>query len=192
MVNWLDDLVDYLISIDQKNTFFWCLNPNSGDTGGLLKSDWTTEENGKLEALDVLQPFPSKIEWQSDSNTVCVSFDGAFNQSASTETPSTETPSTSSTTEQISRNSTSSTMTTEDMFSSTESVSTTSSTTMTTLSRNGINGSDISTTSTTESVLLESTSTTSTTLEFEERSSGHRMGMFGAFLVVIMYGVGIN
>ena len=32
MVNWLDDLITYLIKIDQRNTFFWCLNPNSGDT----------------------------------------------------------------------------------------------------------------------------------------------------------------
>lgn len=44
MVNWLDDLVDYLISIDQRNSFFWCLNPNSGDTGGLLQNDWKTPE----------------------------------------------------------------------------------------------------------------------------------------------------
>ena len=48
MVNWLNDLVDYLISIDQRNTYFWCLNPNSGDTGGLLQNDWTTPETYAL------------------------------------------------------------------------------------------------------------------------------------------------
>jgi endoglucanase len=30
---------------------FWCLNPNSGDTGGLLGNDWTTPEQWKLDLL---------------------------------------------------------------------------------------------------------------------------------------------
>jgi hypothetical protein len=30
---------------------FWCLNPNSGDTGGLLKYDWTSVEQWKLDKL---------------------------------------------------------------------------------------------------------------------------------------------
>ena len=47
-------LVDYLIDIDQRNTFFWCLNPNSGDTGGLLQSDWTTEG---INASSLFPPF---------------------------------------------------------------------------------------------------------------------------------------
>ena len=76
MVNWLDDLIDYLIQIDQRNTFYWCLNPNSGDTGGLLQNDWTTEESAKLAALERLQPNPSKIEYNAGSGQVCVSFEG--------------------------------------------------------------------------------------------------------------------
>ena len=60
-LKWLGDLVDYLIGIDQRNHFFWCLNPNSGDTGGLLKDDWTTDETSKLQLLDTLQPNPSRI-----------------------------------------------------------------------------------------------------------------------------------
>eukprot|EP01083_Nonionella_stella_P158890 517664_1 len=51
MVNWLDDLITYLISIDQRNTFYWCLNPNS----------WSNQETLRL------QPNPS---------TVCVAFEG--------------------------------------------------------------------------------------------------------------------
>ena len=73
MVDWLDDLIDYLIEIDQRNTFFWCLNPNSGDTGGLLKADWTTEETGKLTALERLQPDPSVITYDADNGRVCIS-----------------------------------------------------------------------------------------------------------------------
>jgi endoglucanase len=33
---------------------FWCLNPNSGDTGGLLKDDWVTPVDWKL---DILKPY---------------------------------------------------------------------------------------------------------------------------------------
>ena len=31
--------------------FYFCLNPDSVDTGGLLESDWTTPERGKLDAI---------------------------------------------------------------------------------------------------------------------------------------------
>ena len=31
------------------NHTFWCINPNSGDTGGLLKDDWTTWDDAKYE-----------------------------------------------------------------------------------------------------------------------------------------------
>jgi endoglucanase len=33
---------------------FWCMNPNSGDTGGLLDNDWTTPVQWKL---DLLKPY---------------------------------------------------------------------------------------------------------------------------------------
>ena len=72
MINWLDDLVTYLISIDSRNGFYWCLNPNSEDTGGLLQSDWTTEQTAKLAALDLLQPTPSTITYSA--GTVCFNF----------------------------------------------------------------------------------------------------------------------
>jgi len=72
MVGWLDSLVEYLISIDQRNTFYWCLNPNSGDTGGLLQDDWTTEQTSKLAQLSKLQPNPSVITWNSNSEKMCV------------------------------------------------------------------------------------------------------------------------
>ncbi len=37
---------------------FWCLNPNSGDTGGLLGSDWRTPEQWKL---DLLKPYQAPL-----------------------------------------------------------------------------------------------------------------------------------
>ena len=48
---WQDAFVDYLIEKNAKSFFYWCLNPNSGDTGGLLKSDWRTVDDGKLQLL---------------------------------------------------------------------------------------------------------------------------------------------
>jgi endoglucanase len=44
---WLAALVDYLrptstYGADGFQWTFWCLNPNSGDTGGILNDDWTT------------------------------------------------------------------------------------------------------------------------------------------------------
>ena len=68
---WMNTLVDYLITINSRNSYFWCLNPNWGDTGGLLKDDWTSEESGKLAILARLQPSPTSI---STTNTqVCTS-----------------------------------------------------------------------------------------------------------------------
>jgi len=47
---WLASLVDYL---GEKRIGFsyWSFNPNSGDTGGLVKDDWTTPQTEKLRAL---------------------------------------------------------------------------------------------------------------------------------------------
>lgn len=47
---WLATLVNY---IDEEDLSFayWSWNPNSGDTGGLVKDDWATPETAKLTAL---------------------------------------------------------------------------------------------------------------------------------------------
>lgn len=49
---WFDQFLKYM-GKDYSWTF-WCLNPNSGDTGGLLKYDWLSEEK---EKLDKLKPY---------------------------------------------------------------------------------------------------------------------------------------
>ena len=169
MVEWLDDLVDYLGAIEQRNSFFWCLNPNSGDTGGLLQDDWTTEETGKLEALHRLQPAPSKITWDSSAGSVCITFDGAGNSTVNPTSTTTDTPTVAPTESMVD----STTSTTMDVVSSTESRS--SSTSMET------------SVSTTDNELIESTSSSSTTTTIpvdEGRSSGHRLGIFGVVFVM--------
>jgi endoglucanase len=52
---WLAALVEYVQDRDLSFSF-WCLNPNSGDTGGLLLDDWMTVDEEKLAALGPLLP----------------------------------------------------------------------------------------------------------------------------------------
>jgi endoglucanase len=51
---WQDSYVTYLINKGMKNNFYWAVNPNSGDTGGVLLDDWKTWDNGKLLLLQRL------------------------------------------------------------------------------------------------------------------------------------------
>jgi hypothetical protein len=43
---WMHTLVDDIRTHGLSYTF-WCLNPNSGDTGGLLEDNWTTVNPAK-------------------------------------------------------------------------------------------------------------------------------------------------
>ncbi|WP_226580409.1 cellulase family glycosylhydrolase [Acuticoccus sediminis] len=52
-LTWAAELSDYITSLGVP-WFWWSLNPNSGDTGGLLADDWTTV---RPEVIRVLQPF---------------------------------------------------------------------------------------------------------------------------------------
>lgn len=53
---WLNTLVQYIKANNLSYTF-WCWNPNSGDTGGILNDDWTTVDTAKLGALQpILKP----------------------------------------------------------------------------------------------------------------------------------------
>lgn len=51
---WLDALVSYLKS-KNASWLFWSLNPNSGDTGGLLMDDWITVDQTKQSLLASIQ-----------------------------------------------------------------------------------------------------------------------------------------
>jgi len=52
-------LLDYLKYKKITSTAFWCLNPNSGDTHGLLLDDWTMINYDKLLFLEKLQTNPT-------------------------------------------------------------------------------------------------------------------------------------
>ncbi len=43
------------------DNFFWCVNPNSGDTGGIFNNDWMTADEKKLEFLRRLVENPTNI-----------------------------------------------------------------------------------------------------------------------------------
>lgn len=58
---WLQALAAFLVEEQLDVGFFWCLNPNSGDTGGLLTDDWTTPETWKLELLHRVTPSPTRF-----------------------------------------------------------------------------------------------------------------------------------
>ncbi len=47
---WLESFVAYLQS-NKIGFGYWSFNPNSGDTGGLVKDDWVTPQTAKLTAL---------------------------------------------------------------------------------------------------------------------------------------------
>lgn len=47
---WMTALRDLIVENGIHQTF-WCLNPNSGDTGGLLNHDWTTWDEAKYALL---------------------------------------------------------------------------------------------------------------------------------------------
>jgi endoglucanase len=50
---WLNKLLDYMNTNGVSFTY-WCWNPDSGDTGGILKDDWTTVDTAKQS---ILQPY---------------------------------------------------------------------------------------------------------------------------------------
>lgn len=48
---WQDALVTWLIGKGMSSSFYWSWNPNSGDTGGVLRDDWTTVRQDKMTLL---------------------------------------------------------------------------------------------------------------------------------------------
>ncbi|KAM3570392.1 hypothetical protein VYU27_007532, partial [Nannochloropsis oceanica] len=58
---WQEALGDFLIKNEMQDQFWWCLNPDSGDTGGLVEDDWTTPVAPKLDLLARVQPSPTQV-----------------------------------------------------------------------------------------------------------------------------------
>jgi len=68
---WQNAFSSYMRANCLTDNFYWCLNPNGGDTGGLLLDDWTTPDMKKLTLLDSIQPYPSVIRPPS-LGTYCI------------------------------------------------------------------------------------------------------------------------
>ncbi len=47
---WFEEFTDYIIEKGLSYTY-WCMNPNSGDTGGILADDWVTVNQWKMDYL---------------------------------------------------------------------------------------------------------------------------------------------
>jgi hypothetical protein len=50
---WFKTFLKYMADLSYSWTF-WCFNPNSGDTGGLLSYDWITVVQWKVDALQTI------------------------------------------------------------------------------------------------------------------------------------------
>eukprot|EP00879_Flechtneria_rotunda_P029935 GHRR01032402.1.p1 GENE.GHRR01032402.1~~GHRR01032402.1.p1 ORF type:complete len:415 (+),score=131.03 GHRR01032402.1:275-1519(+) len=62
---WQQAYAVWLIDNDITDSFYWCLNPNSGDTGGVLMDDWHTPVQPKLDILHTAHPMPTNWPRQS-------------------------------------------------------------------------------------------------------------------------------
>ena len=147
---WMELLRDYMIK-NHINHTFWCINPNSGDTGGLLdatylnwddnkyglfeKSLWQTSSSGKYIGLDhqvalgvnglSLNDYYGKYAASEGSNINGGTKGSGQTISVETTTSKTTTTQTTTTTSQTSTTTTTSTLTT----TTTQSITTTTTTT---------------------------------------------------------------
>ena len=60
---WHLNVLNYLVSKGITNFYYWCLNPDSMDTGGILAPDWTTLDQSKIDFCYNLQPYPTFIDF---------------------------------------------------------------------------------------------------------------------------------
>lgn len=60
---WHSRFLTYSLMRNFTNAFYWCLNPDSRDTGGLFFYDWTTPNNEKIQFLQSLQQYPIHINY---------------------------------------------------------------------------------------------------------------------------------
>lgn len=60
---WHYRLEDYLIHVNITDTYYWCMNPDSTGTGGILQDDWTSINQYKIDFMTRLQPDPTIIRF---------------------------------------------------------------------------------------------------------------------------------
>lgn len=66
---WQQGFASWLAQKGINNNFYWCINPDSRDTGGLLQSDWVTPVTEKLAFCTTANPSPSVISVSADGST---------------------------------------------------------------------------------------------------------------------------
>jgi endoglucanase len=63
---WLRALIEFL-KVNGMSYTYWCWNPDSGDTGGILNPDWKTVDTAKLDVLSAYQwPIEGSANAQTD------------------------------------------------------------------------------------------------------------------------------
>jgi endoglucanase len=60
---WHTKIKNYLKKRNLRDVIYWCLNPNSYDTGGIMEYDWTTIDYSKVEFNRDLQPNITLIQY---------------------------------------------------------------------------------------------------------------------------------
>jgi endoglucanase len=67
---WLSSLVNYLgQGADGINWTYWCWNPDSGDTGGILQDDWKTVNQAKQNYLNAIELVLPDFSVEADTPT---------------------------------------------------------------------------------------------------------------------------
>jgi endoglucanase len=67
-LDWHNKIKNYLKKRDYRDVFYWCLNPNSYDTGGLLMFDWKTIDYSKVKFQHDLQPNVTRMTFPLPNN----------------------------------------------------------------------------------------------------------------------------
>lgn len=62
---WQRDIAAFMRANDLCDAFYWCFNPNSGDTGGLLLDDWKTIDAFKASLLNDVCPNPRFLQYDA-------------------------------------------------------------------------------------------------------------------------------
>lgn len=76
---WQDQFAGFLRR-KRLSSFYWCLNPNSADTGGLLDAQWTSPEQAKLHMLNSLPSTPLRPRLIGLLSFTCLSEDSRAQQ----------------------------------------------------------------------------------------------------------------
>jgi aryl-phospho-beta-D-glucosidase BglC (GH1 family) len=92
---WLTTLMAYVGS--KCSWTFWCMNPNSGDTGGLLKDDWVSVDQSKYNILKPYLASGSAITNSSSTKTVTSNTTNTITSTVTANQTSTTVPTSSNT-----------------------------------------------------------------------------------------------